>query len=134
MQQRDYILREIEKISVLILGMIGRLRRIETGKQFEQERESLYKDVQEATGMTINKLLEVDIDDMEQLLTRENGFDNTNIDMLSELLYEFSFHLEKDERELCIRKAIFILEWLSQEERTFDLERERRLSEYRDAL
>jgi hypothetical protein len=134
MEQRDYILREIEKISTLILGMLGRLKAISSPKQFEQEREALFGEFKEVTGLSIDDILAADPGQVRDLLTDKRGFNLSNIDSLADLLYEFSYTLEADESSQCIQKAIMLLEWLAMEEKTFNLDRERRLADYRKEL
>jgi len=41
MEQRDYLIRKIEKIGTVLLAMIGQLKRIDNFQQFEQEKEMI---------------------------------------------------------------------------------------------
>ena len=134
MEQRDYILREIEKISTLVLGMLGKLKAITKPQQFEQQKEALFSEFQNKSGISIDMILAADADKLGTMLSKEKGFDSYNIDILSELLFEFSFNVEEEERKTCILKAIMLLEWVAAQEKTFDLEREKKLSYYRSEL
>jgi len=134
MEQRDYILREIEKISVLILGLLGRLKRAPDNFLFEQERESVSGEFESAVGMNINDVIASDIEDLPKLLSNEKGFDFRNMELLADLLEEFSSNMEAGEQKMAIEKAVFLLETVDKEGKEFSFDRQIKLNEFRAML
>ena len=134
MEQRDYIIREIEKISILILGLIGRLKRIETLKMFEYERGLILDEFESSTGINIDSVIHTETGDIKKLFTREKGFDYRNMELMADLLFEFSNVMQGRERTLSIEKAIFLLELVDSEGKVFSYERRIKLDELKSLL
>lgn len=134
MEQRDYLIREIEKISVLVLGMLGRLKQRIAGKQFEFEDESMFNEFEEETGLNINQILAANYDDIESLLPKEKGFSYSNIELIAELLVEFSRTVDDGSCQTCLEKAILLLQWVDREGKIFSFERTARIAEIRSLL
>jgi hypothetical protein len=88
MEQKDYILKEIEKISTLLRAMVDRLRglknqaAISIGNEFEQNNEKLKRE----TGFDLDTLLNTPKSDFEQLFRREEGWDASNLELLADLI------------------------------------------------
>lgn len=134
MEQRDYILREIEKISVVLLAILGKFRRIKSKKLFEQERVRIDIDLKESTGMTFEDILSFSQEDLISFLNTTKGFDKRNMEMLSDLLVLFAENInEKDGRNL-INKAVSILEYINHKTRTFSIERSSKIKRLKEKL
>ena len=134
MEQRDYILREIEKISVVILAILGKLRRKESGVLFEQERELMNDEMKEASGFGVDDILEMSTDDLTEKLTREKGFDESNIENLAEVLVLFGSEMKGKEKSAIIEKAVLLLELTDRISATYSFERSARISELKRML
>ena len=134
MEQRDYILREIEKISVLLLGLLGRLRRAERRQLFEEERALIDDDLSKASGLTIDDLLSIDTDKIASLLSSTPGMESTNLEKLAEILYLFANNCAPSERLKLLKRAAAIISFVDNESRTFSFERAALLSEIEDAI
>ncbi|MEA1885613.1 MAG: hypothetical protein U9N72_00165 [Bacteroidota bacterium] len=123
MEQRDYILREIEKISVVILAILGKFRQIKSQKQFEQARSMIDKELEESAGLTIDSLLSIPQGDFVSYFAGRKDFDTRNIELLADLLMAFEVNMDKYESRNLISKAILILEYIDQKTRTFSMDR-----------
>ena len=134
MEQRDYIIREIEKISTLLLGLIGKLKRIKSQVVFENERIDFKNEFEEGTGVSIDDIIAGDINKLKGVLTKENGFDFGNIDMLAELLYEFSLLMDRSDRREMLEKSIVLMEYVDQEGKIFSMDRKFRIEEIRKEI
>ncbi len=134
MEQRDYILREIEKISVMLLAILGKFRQIKSKKQFEQAKDMIDSDLKESTGVTLDDLLSVSQDDLISFMNDNKGFDKRNMELLSDLLLAFADHSSEDTSINLINKAIIILEYIDRKTLTFSLERSSKISLLKEKL
>lgn len=134
MEQRDYIIREIEKISTLLLGLLGKLKRIKSQVVFENERIDFKNEFKEGTGVSIDDIIAGDINKLKGVLTKENGFDFGNIDLLAELLYEFSLLMDRSDRKETLEKSIVLMEYVDQEGKIFSLDKKIRIEEIRKEI
>ena len=134
MEQKDYILREIEKISTLILALLGRLQRI-TGKNFfDQERGLIDEKLQESAGLTIDLIISTNTDELEALLTPRAGFTFDNIELLADLLVGFSEYMYPEESLESLNKAIYMLQWIDRESKTFSMARQLKIADIEDRI
>lgn len=124
MEQRDYILREIEKISVLILGLIGRLRKAKSENRFEKEMVSVSEEFESSTEVNIYNVIGSELADLPGMLSNELGFDFRNMELMAELLIEFSSNMDEDQRRTALEKSIFLLELVDKESKVFSFERQ----------
>ena len=134
MEQRDYILREIEKISVLILAILGKFKKIKSKKQFEDEWSMIDSELKDSTGLTIESLLSVPEEDLLSYLAGRKDFDTGNMELLAGLLVAFEGNMDRDEGRILLKKAIGILEYIDRETRTFSMERAMKINELKAKL
>ena len=134
MEQRDYILREIEKISVMLLAMLGKFKRIKSKKQFEQERALVNQHMEESGGLTIDKLLSFTDEEIISYSDKNKGFDPGNIELLADLLNVFAENLPDSESRNLNKKAVLILEYIDRETKTFSMERSLKIKELKHKL
>mgnify|MGYP006283503713 CR=1 FL=1 len=134
MEQRDYILREIEKISVVILAILGKFRQIKTQKQFEEQRSMIDSELEDSTGLTIDILLSLPEEDLISFIAGRKDFDAGNMELLARLLVVFEAKLEENASRNLISKAIRILEYIDHETRIFSMERAMKINELKGRL
>jgi len=134
MEQRDYILREIEKISVMLLTMLGKFKRIKSKKQFEQERAMVDQYMEESSGLTIDKLLSITEEELVSYINVKEGFDPGNMGLLADLLNVFAENLPENESRNLNKKSVLILEYIDHATRTFSLERSLKINEIKRKL
>ncbi|MBN1388317.1 MAG: hypothetical protein JW965_07715 [Bacteroidales bacterium] len=134
MEQRDYILREIEKISVMLLGMLGKYKRIMSEKQFEQERAMIDNELKEAGELSIDKLLSFTEEEIISFIDQNKGFDQGNMELLADLLIAFAKNLHENESINLIKKAVLILEHIDSKTKTFSLERSLKINCLKEKL
>jgi hypothetical protein len=123
LEQKDYILREIEKISALLLGLIGRLISVKE-KAFEDENEwvSIKKDFADQMLFDLDEIISTPVSGLEKLLTVEHGFDPANIELLADLIAKTATTF-KFEPEIRIKRAIELYELANRKSSTWSMER-----------
>ncbi|MCB2221658.1 MAG: hypothetical protein KQI35_14775 [Bacteroidetes bacterium] len=123
MEQRDYILREIEKIGAMIAGLIGKMIPLkEKGFLEEDEWIDLGRTIEEDLNINLDRLLSTPSHQFDQLLTRDLGFDASNIELLADLLADIA-EIHNQDKLLLKETAIDLYEMANRNSKIFSLER-----------
>lgn len=124
MERRDYLLREIEKIGVLMRALRQKLFggekenfSIAPERQMEDFREMLLTDA----SLDLGKLLSLDQQNTQTYLSELSGFNVTNIELLAETLAEIGF---EHHSSAFLTKALELYGICNQLDRTWSPERE----------
>lgn len=108
--QKDYILREIEKIVYSISQLAG-FKKTVNPEAFEQHADQM---LQDQYGLKLPELLEPGIDDFELLLNKKN-YSADKLDVLAQLLYlYYEPFTATDETLIALQKIISIFNRLEQ--------------------
>ena len=87
MRMEDYILREIDKIGKLIDGLLQKIGI----KRMSASKETVYETTKTELAETLN--LDIDVllaqEDFIDVLIREHGFSDENLEKFAELLFDF---------------------------------------------
>ncbi|MEZ4997512.1 MAG: hypothetical protein R2758_08630 [Bacteroidales bacterium] len=134
MEQRDYILREIEKIGMVIRAIRQKLfgspddLAITVDNQAETLREMLLGEAY----LDLDELVALDPSATERYLAGLKGFNTENIELLANTLEDIGLGGEAPGSRVLLEKALQLYEICSMRDRTFSFEREaavRRISE-----
>ena len=126
MVQRDYILREIEKIGVIISAF---RQKIFGGK--ENLAITIEKQIENAKGMLLNeinfdldKFLVLSTEDSNEYISGFDGFSVENIELLAGCLSQIGFNDKCGNSKKYLEKALQLYELCNLKSKTFSLERE----------
>lgn len=125
MQQSDYILREIEKISIMLLGMLGKMvRRRKEGVELNEDEYSSFAEqlLSEAT-IEIGDLLQKSPSEFEDYFRTLKGFDEKNIELLADLITAMGDLVPEGNKLAYYLKALQIYQYLDISFKTFSFER-----------
>jgi hypothetical protein len=136
MEQKDYLMREIEKIGLLLRAIIGSLFNnkenlsltVET--HFEKTKEMLLDEI----GFDLTKFLKLNEMDSNTYLLQFKGINSENIELLAEIMAQFGIKDQSDDKSLYFKKAIQLYEFCERTDKTFSLNRERKIKEIKNAL
>lgn len=125
MEQKDYILREVEKIGVMLQYMLGKFR---PGKSIQQLdlTEELNQKMRENLGYDMPTLLSLERNQFPAMLNEKHGFNLDNLELLSDLLYQMSLQYPAEEKRYLV-KALEILEHINEKWKTYSYERENKI-------
>jgi hypothetical protein len=136
MEQKDYILREIQKIGAMIRA-IG--QKLLGGK--DNLAITLEQDLLEVKGMLLSeinfdfdKFMIINEEDSIQYLQSINGFNNENIEELAELLAQIGYNLKSAASKNYLLKALLLYKFINQSTKTFSFERENNIKRIEDLL
>jgi hypothetical protein len=133
MVQRDYILREIEKIGAIISAIRQKLFGGKGGN--ENLAITIENQVENAKGMLLNKInfdldkfLVLNLEESNEYISTFDGFNLENIEHFADYLSELGFNAEYDDSKKYLEKALQLYDFCDLKSKTFSLEREAKLS------
>jgi hypothetical protein len=134
MYQKDYILRLIEMIRDLIMGILGLIKKGQL-EQAEQQLENLYYDFLKEDAAFFTSM---PADKITTLLLQNHNFTHGHLEILA-LLFDAEAVLQeakgkKDMSTDFSKKALTIFEFLENEQKTYSLERASKIEEIRKRL
>lgn len=126
MEQRDYLLREIEKIGTVIRAIRQKLfgGTDELAISVEMKEETLREMLLKEAYLDLDELVALDVTETEEYLARLKGFNTENIELLAKTLYDISLNSEAPGSYPLLEKALHLYEICSLRDRTFSFERE----------
>ena len=135
-RQNDYILREIEKISIMLQGLLGKMiRRKEEGViSNEDEFNGWINTLPEKEMIDLDEILASDKKKLQVLLTETKGFNETNLEMLADLLTNIPLPENHPVKQEYLFKALEIYHLADEKYKTFSFQRNTRMEELRSLL
>ena len=136
MEQKDYLLREIEKIGLLLRAILNKLKlssdngAITIEKQFEDEKAMLLNEV----GFNIDEFASRNDSEIEQYLSKYEGIRDGNFELLADVLMEAGFNAENNMTTAYFEKALRLYELCNSLDKTYSVERESKIKELRNIL
>jgi hypothetical protein len=126
MLQRDYILREIEKIGAIVSAMRQKLFGGKGNLAITLERQ-----IEDIKGMLLNeinfdldKFLDLNTESANEYISTFEGFCVENIELLAESIAEIGFGGKCDNPRKYLEKALQLYELCNLKSKTYSLERE----------
>ncbi len=135
MEQKDFILREIEKIGIVLRAILNKLithshLSFNETQQYHEVKERLELDI----NFDINRFLLLDKDESIKYIRKINGFSVENIELLADCFYQMGLKSTPINAKLYYEKAILLLQQANYESKTFSLERETLINEIKNIL
>jgi len=136
MEQKDYIMREIEKIGLLLRSILGSLINkkdnltIETQAPFARTNELLINEI----NFHLDKFLTLNESETKEYLSKFNGFNSPNLESLAEILFQLGTSEQSDNKRKYLEKALQLYELCSETDKTFSNPRENRINEIKNVL
>lgn len=126
MEQKDYLMREVEKIG-LIMNAIG--QKIFGGKgntaitleeQIKDAKDMLFN----GANFDINKFLNSTVEDSNKYISGFIGFNNDNIELFANYLFQIGSSNKSDNSKKYLEKALQLFELCNLQDKTYSFERE----------
>ena len=136
MEQKDYILREIEKIGI-ILNFIR--EKFFSGKRNPPKPiDDQLKDMKEMllteTGLDIDKFLSLNIEDSNEYICSFKGFNSENIELLAGFISQICLNENTIDSKKHLEMALHLYELCNLKSQTYSLERENKIMTIKNAL
>lgn len=127
MPQKDYILQEIEKISILIQYLLGKYKPAKNLKDHHFTKELFNKEFKEQFGRELDYFLNMKKADFDQKLTRNKGFSFENIELLGDLFVKLGNNQFSDSQTY-LTKALDLYTFVDKAGKTFSFERTHKIN------
>lgn len=137
MEQRDYIMKEIEALGKMLGTMVKFLLGLKHGTSTAQGIEIVSQTLQSEVDLDLDMLLSIDPDNLiDYLLTNNKGFNEENLNKLAEILFTIAEYMpvEDPKRFLYYKRSLVIYEYLDKVQKTFSLDRHLRLEQIKNLL
>jgi len=135
MQKEDYILREIQKIGIMLQMLIKKL--VVTQEKLPSQYYSGLNDVREQLddiGFSLDTFLQLEPNRIESYLVQFEGISGPNIEMLGDLMKEMGTGSEPYIEKSCLDKALALYELCNEKDKTYSFERENKINEIKTLL
>ena len=122
MEQKDFILREIEKISVILLYLIGKFVPSKSIEEQQQTEKLINEELLEQYGNDLSYILKLEEKDFYTEFSQTKGFNFENIELLADLL----FKIGTDEINIkldYLQKALDLYNYIDNKSKTYSFER-----------
>ncbi len=136
MEQKDYLMREIEKVGLILRAIAGSLFHvkdnfaIEIQNPFEQAKELLLNEI----NLDLDMLLVFDKLAMKEYLSGFKGMYPANLELLAEIVYQLGVSGREDTNRNYLEKALQLFELCNDTDKTFSGQRENRIHEIQQLL
>ncbi|PKP00962.1 MAG: hypothetical protein CVU11_16605 [Bacteroidetes bacterium HGW-Bacteroidetes-6] len=136
MEQKDYLLREIEKIGALMRAIRQRLfgGKKNEASHLETEIENTKDELLRETNFDLNKFLDPDTQYTNEYILSFAGFSIENIELLAEFLSEIGFSDECENPKMFLEKALQLYHLCNAKSRVYSFEREKNMNTINNAL
>jgi len=136
MEQRDFLLREIERMGQIItairqklLGGNNRLA-ISVEKEVDDAKGMLLEEV----NLDFDKLLDLNKEETADYLNGFKGFNAANIELFAEYMAQIGFNTKSDKSRIYLEKALYLYELTNLKSETYSFEREKNIKVVSAAL
>ena len=134
--QRDYILREIEKIGAIIHAFRQKIfggsgnQAITLEKQIENSKEMLLSGM----NFDFDRLFILNTEDLNEYISGFEGFNVENIELLADCLFQAGFYENCDNSKKYLEKSLQLYELCNLKSKTYSFEREANISAIKNIL
>ena len=136
MEQKDYLLREIEKIGMVLRAILDKLfdntgnPALTIESRFAQTSEQLLDD----TGFDLTRYLTLEETASQQYLAQYRGMNATNIELLAEVLFHSGMLEQAERRRVFLTRALQLFQLCIRTDKTFSFEREEKINRIENML
>ena len=136
MEQKDYLMREVEKIG-LIISAIGQKifggrgnTAITLEEQIKDAKDMLFN----GADFDIDKFLNSTIQDSTKYISGFIGFNNDNIELFANYLFQIGLSNKSDNSKKYLEKALQLFELCNLQDKTYSFERESNINTLKNDL
>lgn len=136
MEQKDYLMREVEKIGLImnairqkIFGGKGNLA-ITLEMQIDDAKDMLLN----GANFDLDKFLNSSIDESNNYITGFTGFNHANMELLANYLFQIGLDVKSNDSKKYLEKALQLFEFCNLHDKTYSAERETNMKTIKYAL
>jgi hypothetical protein len=124
------LLREIEKIAIMLRYILGKLTgnkensAISVERQFEETNELLFKEI----NFDLDSFLKQNESDSKEYISHLKGNSSENLELLADVIYHLGLNAKREYRIVYLEKALQVYEFCNLTDKTYSLDREARIN------
>jgi hypothetical protein len=136
MEQKDYILREIEKIGWVIRAILQKIfggrdaLSVNPEQQMRETKEMLLNEI----NFDLDAFLLLDLETTGQYLDKFKGFNVENTEGLAECIAQMGFKDQSGKSKCYLEKALQLFELCNLKSKAYSFEREKNIAKIKNAL
>lgn len=136
MEQRDYLLREIERIGQILRAILNRLTgrgptpAISIDNQFEETKSELL----DSADINLSVILTMSNQNTIEYIKSHSGFSISNIEEFAQILEHLAVSSSSHIRMELLQKSLFLLNYCKEQDKTFSMDRETQILRITNAL
>ena len=135
MEQKDYILREIEKIRIVLEALLNKLKGgngdiPKVNEDFDKVNKLFITD----TRVDLNKLLKSGSNEFDNIFLKEYGYNEENIEQFADILAEMGNKAEGNLKEQLNQKALETYEYVDTLSNSFSFGRKMKVDALKKEL
>ena len=136
MEQKDFLLREIEKIGLILRAIRQKLFGGEEilSITLEDQIEAAKGMLLNGTDFDLDKFLNLNIEDSNNYICSFEGFNVENIENLADFISQIGFSNESDKFKKYLEKSLQLYELCNLISKTYSLERETNIKTIKNSL
>lgn len=136
MEQRDYLLREINQLGKVLGKMIAGLLRLKQGDVAMQGVEVVNQSLKSEIDLDLDLLMTVEPDRLIGFLIKDKGFNEDNLDKLAEILFMIAGDMTEDNpvRNSYYERCLVIYEYLDKTQQIYSFDRYLKLEQIKTNL
>jgi len=136
MEQRDYIIKEIEKIGVLLQAILNQFihRKEDLGIKIKNNYQEVNQELIDEIGINLDEILTRDESSIKDYKSKFQGLNTKNLELLADVLFQLGLSEEIDKKRIYLEKSIQLYEICNQIDKTFSIDRKNRIENVKNAL
>jgi hypothetical protein len=136
MEQKDYLMREIEKIGLLLRAVLDSLihRKENLSLKIDNHFDDLKEMLNHQTGFGLNHLMLLDEAAARDYISQFHGMNSENLELLAEIIFQSAISAQADQRRMYLEKAILLYELCRELDKTYSPARANKIKEIKRAL
>ena len=123
MEQKDFILKEIEKLSAILKTILGKMQE---HRNPSIELENLEKELNSEFSITIQEFLDIEYNSFDSFFIKHESLDLSNIELFAGVLAQYSTNHQK--------KAIDLYQYLDEKTKPFSYARSLKIQNLQNSL
>ena len=134
MEQRDYLLRQIELMAETLANLIRRLLGLKEINE-EEAQQATDEMLKENLNISITEIMNTPLDKVADIIMEREGIHETNIHLFAEVLF-LNAGVSKDpvRKRKLYERSLELYNWLDRKSGTFSIERHQKMNEIRNLL
>jgi hypothetical protein len=135
MEQRDYLLRQLQMMTQAIVALIRKLTGLKEIGTEEEIKHVTNEMLKEYFDTSLAELMQVPLEDTIEFITQNKKLHPSNVDLFADVLM---INADKSEdafnKENLLKRALILLEWVDKTGGTFSVERNIKIVDIRSIL